>query len=41
MVIFDFFRFGVLVINLLLYIFLKNDFRKVFVFFLKCRRINF
>ena len=40
MVIFDFLRFGVSLINPLLYTFLKNDFRKALVSFLKCRRTN-
>ena len=38
--IFDFLRFGVSLINPLLYTFLKNDFRKTLVSFLKCRRTN-
>ena len=40
MVIFDFLRVGVSLINPLLYTFLKNDFRKVLVSFLKCRGRN-
>ena len=40
MVIFDFLRVGVSLINPLLYTFLKNDFREVLASFLKCRRTN-
>lgn len=41
MVIFDFLRVGVSLINPLLYTFLKNDFREALVSFLKCRRTGF
>jgi len=41
MIIFDFLRAGVSLINPLLYTFLKNDFREALVSFLKCRRTNF
>lgn len=40
MVIFDFLRVAVSLINPLLYTFLKNDFREVLVSFLKCKRTN-
>lgn len=40
MVILDFLRVAVSLINPLLYTFLKNDFREVLVSFLKCKRTN-
>ncbi|XP_078343201.1 histamine H2 receptor-like [Oculina patagonica] len=40
MVVFDFLRVGVSLINPLLYTFLKNDFREAFMSFVKCKRTN-